>query len=506
MPKKSKVNKLARMSDEERAKYLQHRADMEEEARRRKRELIGRFIKNKLEKEESYSKMNTAKINQQWRYVLRKIKCKQMAHDIQGMIFSFNFLVERKDRLIASLTKALEDSDDQHRRAFQAHAENINYFLKIGSQQLDKLQTEYENQKDILLEAWENEEGGITDSQDKAELKLTLIAYIQDRDFRAYKKEKQMEMLTTKNDERLEYEEKMRNLCRPKQLEIEMYFSRLREVYNSYQEQHNPIMGHYRALREKDDFYQRDIARNEHLIEQASEIVTNLQHEWLRTSKTISNKVDRMNKHKEDLAKKYWQMKKESKTSTNRDNYMLTVLVNSSQDTTKRLQEVRDKIYKITQMYQICSKYEKERIDVLEDCSEEWIPQNFENLTDEMISECKAYLKMDKFLQKVNRAKVQSMCLRAEKAKLAKENVQLKQYIKKYLTELALTGGKERPASMKLQTRLQKINDTGNNLPRPVTCIEGALSNAVIHEKRKKLQEKREKEMGICAYSRVQCW
>lgn len=45
MPKKAKVNKLARMSDEERARYLQHRADVEEEARRRKRELIARFIK-----------------------------------------------------------------------------------------------------------------------------------------------------------------------------------------------------------------------------------------------------------------------------------------------------------------------------------------------------------------------------------------------------------------------------------------------------------------------------
>lgn len=45
MPKKSKVNKLARMSDEERARYLQHRADVEEEARRRKHELVARFIK-----------------------------------------------------------------------------------------------------------------------------------------------------------------------------------------------------------------------------------------------------------------------------------------------------------------------------------------------------------------------------------------------------------------------------------------------------------------------------
>ncbi|CAG9786885.1 unnamed protein product [Diatraea saccharalis] len=130
MPKKG-VNKLAKMSDEERARYLQHRADMEEEARRRKRELIARFIKNKLDKEEAYSRMNRAKLNQEWRYILRRIKCKQMEADIQGMMSSFNFMIERKDRLIQTLMKSIDDSDEQHRRAFQAHTETLSYFLSI---------------------------------------------------------------------------------------------------------------------------------------------------------------------------------------------------------------------------------------------------------------------------------------------------------------------------------------------------------------------------------------
>lgn len=43
--KKGAANKLARMSEEERARYLQHRADMEEEARRRKQQLIAIFMK-----------------------------------------------------------------------------------------------------------------------------------------------------------------------------------------------------------------------------------------------------------------------------------------------------------------------------------------------------------------------------------------------------------------------------------------------------------------------------
>jgi hypothetical protein len=43
--KKGKNSKLARMSDEERARYLQHRAEIELEAKRRKEQLIFIFTK-----------------------------------------------------------------------------------------------------------------------------------------------------------------------------------------------------------------------------------------------------------------------------------------------------------------------------------------------------------------------------------------------------------------------------------------------------------------------------
>lgn len=46
MGKKGKdKNKLARMSEEERIRYLQHRAELEEEAKRRKQQLISTFMK-----------------------------------------------------------------------------------------------------------------------------------------------------------------------------------------------------------------------------------------------------------------------------------------------------------------------------------------------------------------------------------------------------------------------------------------------------------------------------
>ncbi|CAF4932810.1 unnamed protein product [Pieris macdunnoughi] len=296
----------------------------------------------------------------------------------------------------------------------------------------------------------------------------------------------------------------MRNLCRPMQLEIDLYWSKLRDVYNGYLEQHNPIMSHYLSLQEKDDFYQRDIFRNDIQIQQATEILLSLQKECSRTTNSLSYKLNRLNKHKEDLAKKYWQMKKDNKTNRRRESDMLAVLVDASTDAKTYLEKMLQKIQKVNVMAKICSKYEYGDDNLLEGIESDGISEDYENLDAAMIEEYKEFRKMDKFLLKVNRAKVQTMCLRSEKAKLAKENIQLKQYIKKYLTDLALKDGKERPVT---STHADKETTYGKVLNRPVTCIEGALSNAVLHEQRLKLEKQRLKEIGgLKSYPRVNCW
>lgn len=74
----------------------------------------------------------------------------------------------------------------------------------IGTQRLDKLQAEYDHQKNTLLETWDHDEIELTDGQDRAELKLLLVTYIQDRDFKLNKKDKELQRSTAKNDARLE--------------------------------------------------------------------------------------------------------------------------------------------------------------------------------------------------------------------------------------------------------------------------------------------------------------
>ncbi|EFN73433.1 Coiled-coil domain-containing protein 65, partial [Camponotus floridanus] len=127
--KKGKGSKLARMSDEERARYLQHRAELELESKRRKQQLIAAFTKNKLKREEAFSRLNTAKINEQWRFILRRIKCKELHENVEYLWKNFDRMMKIKDLMIWHLYNELETTDMDHRRLQEAHIQIMDIII-----------------------------------------------------------------------------------------------------------------------------------------------------------------------------------------------------------------------------------------------------------------------------------------------------------------------------------------------------------------------------------------
>jgi hypothetical protein len=102
------------------------------------------------------------------------------------------------------------------------------------------------------------------------------------------------------------------------------------------------------------------------------------------------------------------------------------------------------------------------------------------------------------FWMRYNRARIDCVCLREEKMSILKENKELKSKLKNYLVTVNMTSGNpihqlgekfsNRPSSMKVE-RIEHIAINSKNEiikkskadRRPVTCIEGNLSNAVRH-------------------------
>lgn len=102
--------------------------------------------------------------------------------------------------------------------------------------------------------------------------------------------------------------------------------------------------------------------------------------------------------------------------------------------------------------------------------------------------------KTEYFWIRFNNAQIDCACLEEERIELRKENARLKDKLRDYLTNVALSNGrigstKERlrPSSMKIEKVVHiDLTTSGNAKPRrrrPVTCIEGNLSVAVRSQK-----------------------
>lgn len=155
--KKGAANKLARMSDEERARYLQHRAEIEEEARRRKQQLIAIFMKNKLKREEAFSRLNLAKINQEWRTVLRNLKCQQLRDEIRVVEQYFGDALARKNRQIERLLGELDACEEMYAHMLSAHVRNVTKLVALHAERAEHWRTGYLSDKKELLNTFHSE-------------------------------------------------------------------------------------------------------------------------------------------------------------------------------------------------------------------------------------------------------------------------------------------------------------------------------------------------------------
>nr|CAH7722930.1 unnamed protein product [Callosobruchus chinensis] len=179
--KKNLASKLAKMSDEERARYLQHRAEIEEEAKRRKEQLIATFMKKKIKREEAFGRLNVAKINQNWHQILRKAKCKEMKEDVEHMRKWIDRVINHKNKTIAKLMEELEQAEEQYLNNFQSHSKHIDEIIEHQHQYIEKLKSEYESDLNDLIAVMDKEKQDISINAIEEEKHLQMILYGQER-------------------------------------------------------------------------------------------------------------------------------------------------------------------------------------------------------------------------------------------------------------------------------------------------------------------------------------
>lgn len=87
------------------------------------------FLQNKLKREDAFSRLNMAKINQEWRSILRNIKCVELRNEAKNVQTYFNDAFQRKNLTIDRLLSELDQQEEMYVTLLNSHMETINKLI-----------------------------------------------------------------------------------------------------------------------------------------------------------------------------------------------------------------------------------------------------------------------------------------------------------------------------------------------------------------------------------------
>ena len=125
-------------------------------------------LRRRMEDEAKISKVNSLKITNQWRKIMRIAKAEALKKDIEILSQNHERDVDRKDAILQMLDRDLEEAEDQYQMALRTHLLNLDTLIKLHDsrlyalerhfhQELRTLQTDFNKEKGIIIGKFKQE-------------------------------------------------------------------------------------------------------------------------------------------------------------------------------------------------------------------------------------------------------------------------------------------------------------------------------------------------------------
>jgi uncharacterized protein YoxC len=136
MAKKDKGKKEKPKEDEAKTAELRRQQQIAAKAELRK----------KMEEEAHISKLNSLKIVNQWRKIMRLAKAESLKKDIDILSQNHERDVDRKDAILQMLDRDLEEAEDQYQMALRMHLVNMDALIKLHDSRLYELERSFQKE------------------------------------------------------------------------------------------------------------------------------------------------------------------------------------------------------------------------------------------------------------------------------------------------------------------------------------------------------------------------
>ncbi|XP_053907465.1 dynein regulatory complex subunit 2 isoform X2 [Cuculus canorus] len=426
---------------------LQSQAVAKEEEAKMKTELLTRFLKEKLAREEQTSTLNLQKIHTQWQALLRKAKAKELRQDIAVLSQAFARMMDRKDSIIELLVTDLDQVEEQHARPLRSHLDNIDRLLQLQRCRLAFLEEVYGAQWQVLETEFEAERRSILEQREQESRYLQAMVLATEQNY-------------TKNDhEAMLNFQSMRDDTKNKTL-LEKYYCRMelsgkaealweqfQHAMQSYMEatEHQRIA--FEELKQKDKKRSKEIEMQTKKLQKLQDLVAATKDQMLAHLHESEEQNQRMRKEKKKVLRQLQELKGEMKEARASAHNSLAVLTVQSNTALKVLAWVVKKAERILQLAEMCRRLETEEEKVLpfypsslaedEQRDARWVL--VESPTEPLARALRDYVGLERFWQRFNKVKLEEQALERERVALSQRNRWLRELLRRYLAGFSIT-------------------------------------------------------------------
>ncbi|XP_072703408.1 dynein regulatory complex subunit 2 isoform X2 [Ciconia boyciana] len=444
MPAKRRPRAAAPMAAEDGLLLLQSQALAEEEAAKTKGEMLTRFLKDKLAKEERSSSLNLRKLGTQWRAVLRETKDKELRQDIEILSQTFARVMDCKD---SSLATDLEEAEEQHAQALRSHLHNVDRLLQLQrgrltcleegySTQLEALKTEFEAERRTILEQHERESCYLRDVALAAEENYAKNDHEATLNFQSARDDIKSKSLQEKQYSRMQLGGK-----------AEVLWEQFQRAMQSYTEatEHQKIA--FEALKQKDEKSSREIEMQAKKLQKLQDLVTATKGRIAAHLRESEEQNRCAREEKERVLGQLQELKSGMNQARAKAHGSLARLTVQSGAALKALARVVEKAQRVLRLAEMCRRLETEEEKVLpfypSSLAEEE-QRDARQVLEETPAEPLAramqdYVGLERFWQRFNKAKLEEQALERERAALSQRNRRLRELLRQYLAGISVS-------------------------------------------------------------------
>jgi len=443
---KKKGKKLANMTEEEKLIYMEQKRLAEEEMRKKKEDMLNQFLKDKLVREEKNSKFNMNKLQNQWRVIMREAKGQELKKDIEILSQTFERVIDRKEAIIKSLVKDIEEAEEQYQMALRSHLQNVDKLIDLQQCRLRELGNEFTEEQETLKTEFDSERSRIV-SQHKKEINdVQDIMFAMEHEFNESEADAKQEFQSLRDEVKNKNLEEKHALRIQLEGKVEELWKEFQQALKNYNETTEERKVAFENLKAKDEKNSKEIEMQMRKLQRIQDNISQLKAKMASNSRECEERNRIIKEQKEVIAAQFHELKAQMNKMREVERAKLTKLTLQSNAAIKELNCKHEKGERILKLAEMCRKLETEQEKVLpfyassltQDEEEDVAGAIQEAPSEPLAQLLHEYSALENFWKRYNKSMLDKLALDKEKHTLLQENQQLRAVLKQYLDGISV--------------------------------------------------------------------